>query len=51
METYLEFLKSKIVLAQKTGFDVAPGKLHGTQGTMSNVAMVPKDECGMVSGG
>lgn len=28
METYLEFLKSKIVLAQKTGFDVAPGEIN-----------------------
>lgn len=27
------------------------GKLHGTQGTMSNVAMVLKDECGVVFGG
>lgn len=24
-----------------------PGKLHGTQDTMGNVAMVPKDECGV----
>lgn len=28
METYLEFLKSKIVLAKKTGFDVAPGEIN-----------------------
>lgn len=28
METYLEFLKSKIVLAQKTGFDVDPGEIN-----------------------
>lgn len=27
------------------------GKLHGTQDTMGNVAMVPKDECGVVLGG
>ena len=27
------------------------GKLHGTQDTMDNVAMVPKDECGVVLGG
>ena len=28
METYLEFLKSKIVLAKKTGFDVATGYIN-----------------------
>lgn len=28
-----------------------PDKLHGAQGTMGNVAMVPKDECGVVFGG
>nr|DAH34372.1 MAG TPA: Helicase of the snf2 rad54 family [Bacteriophage sp.] len=28
METYLEFLKSKIVLAKKTGFDVDPGEIN-----------------------
>ena len=28
METYLEFLKSKIVLAKKSGFDVDPGQIN-----------------------
>lgn len=28
METYLEFLKSKIVLAKKSGFDVDPGEIN-----------------------
>jgi hypothetical protein len=28
METYLEFLKSKIVLAKESGFDVDPGEIN-----------------------
>lgn len=28
METYLEFLKSKIVLAKETGFDIDPGEIN-----------------------
>lgn len=28
METYLEFLKSKIVLAKKSGFNVDPGEIN-----------------------
>lgn len=28
METYLEFLKSKIVLAKESGFDIDPGEIN-----------------------